>query len=213
MAPFASGRHDKRKRKKRQLIVDEHKSISVDEMKANMADFSDTLQTLDLAPPTRRLMLLKESSLVEKLLQLPGCPSLRATPLVMLYQSHLRMQFRDTEECEIKDIHVSDDIELTYEERQEDGEKTFREVHKAVCHLKGRQNLLSVIAAKLQSANQSQIVFDDLMTRSATRKTAARRFFILLELVGLRAVNVMQQGCYHNIFISAGPNLGEVMAQ
>ncbi|CAJ0588073.1 unnamed protein product [Cylicocyclus nassatus] len=231
------------RRKQRRLIVDEHKSIAVEAMKANMAEYSDTLQTLELAPPTCHLMRLKESSSVEKLFQFPGCASLRAAPLLRLYQSHLRMQLRDTEDCEIrKDMGMSDELineegplhlgvehsspffegisseqsTLTVDQRredEEDGEETSRDVHRVDRRLKHKQNVLSLIATRLRSANQTQILFHDLMTRNVTRKAAARNFFILLELVGLRAVNVMQQGCYHDIFISAGPNIAQVMAQ
>jgi len=36
------------------LIIDEIKNISGEEMKAQLADTSDILTTLDLAPPTKR---------------------------------------------------------------------------------------------------------------------------------------------------------------
>ncbi|KJH40983.1 Rad21 / Rec8 like protein [Dictyocaulus viviparus] len=127
-----------RKRRKRRLIIDEQKNISGDEMKANMADYSyvmarkfaleqeflntngdqkcmftstsssDTLQSLDLAPPTRRLMRMKESGIVEKLFHLPGCAFMKAKPLVRLYQSHLVMR-----------AHVEEDVVKADEIRRE----------------------------------------------------------------------------------------------
>lgn len=41
-------------------------------MKAQLSDTSDIVTTLDLAPPTKRLMHWKETGGVEKLFALPG---------------------------------------------------------------------------------------------------------------------------------------------
>ncbi|VDK77333.1 unnamed protein product [Litomosoides sigmodontis] len=78
-----------RPKRRRRLIVDEQKNISGDEMKANMAEYRDTLQPLDLAPPTRKLMRLKETGTADKLFSIPGCAHLRAQNLLKLYRSHL----------------------------------------------------------------------------------------------------------------------------
>ncbi|ALC39153.1 vtd [Drosophila busckii] len=59
-------------KRKRKLIIDEVKNISGEEMKAQLADTSDILTTLDLAPPTKRLMYWKETGGVEKLFSLPS---------------------------------------------------------------------------------------------------------------------------------------------
>lgn len=56
--------------KKRRL--DDVRMITGDEMKANMGDYSDTLTRLDLAPPTRKLMLGKKRSHAEYLFRVPG---------------------------------------------------------------------------------------------------------------------------------------------
>lgn len=61
-------------KRKRKLIVDEVKNISGEEMKAQLSDTSDIVTTLDLAPPTKRLMHWKETGGVEKLFALPGRP-------------------------------------------------------------------------------------------------------------------------------------------
>lgn len=50
------------------------KNISGEEMKAQLSDTSDIVTTLDLAPPTKRLMHWKETGGVEKLFALPGRP-------------------------------------------------------------------------------------------------------------------------------------------
>lgn len=85
--------HAPRQRRKRKLVVDEQKNISGEDMKGNMADFryatktrpeqsssymfSDTMQPLDLAPPTKQLMKLKESGAADKLFTTPGCSALQ----------------------------------------------------------------------------------------------------------------------------------------
>ena len=63
-----------RTKRKRKLIVDEVKAIAGEEMKAQLSDTQDIVTTLDLAPPTKRLMHWKETGGVEKLFALPGKP-------------------------------------------------------------------------------------------------------------------------------------------
>ena len=43
-------------------------------MKGQLSDSSDLVMSLDLAPPTKRLMLWKETGGVDKLFVLPGKP-------------------------------------------------------------------------------------------------------------------------------------------
>ncbi|VDK42373.1 unnamed protein product [Anisakis simplex] len=89
------GMEKSKPKRKRRLVIDDPKNISGDEMKANMADFRDTVQQLDLAPPTKKLMRLKESGNVERLFHNPGCNSLRASSLLKLYRSHLVLRARN----------------------------------------------------------------------------------------------------------------------
>jgi len=77
-----------RTKRKRKLIVDEVKAISGEEMKAQLSDTADIVTTLDLAPPTKRLMHWKETGGVEKLFALPGRP-LNANVVSKGYQRHL----------------------------------------------------------------------------------------------------------------------------
>jgi cohesin complex subunit SCC1 len=60
-------------------------------MKAQLSDTTDIVTTLDLAPPTKRLMHWKETGGVEKLFALPGRP-LHAGNLFKAYQDHLTSQ-------------------------------------------------------------------------------------------------------------------------
>ncbi|CAG9766759.1 unnamed protein product [Ceutorhynchus assimilis] len=78
-------------KRKRKLIIDEVKNISGEEMKNQLSDTSDIVTSLDLAPPTKRLMHWKETGGVEKLFALPG----RAIParlLFRIYQRHLTLK-------------------------------------------------------------------------------------------------------------------------
>ena len=56
-----------RTRRKKKLIIDEVKEIDSATMKAQLSDTSGILGTLELAPPTRKLMQWKESGTVDRL--------------------------------------------------------------------------------------------------------------------------------------------------
>jgi len=86
-----------RAKRKRKLIVDEVKAISGEEMKAQLSDTTDIVTTLDLAPPTKRLMHWKETGGVEKLFALPG-RTLNSRPLFKDYQRNLTAKAVDNED-------------------------------------------------------------------------------------------------------------------
>jgi cohesin complex subunit SCC1 len=65
---------ERKVRKKRRLIIDEQKSIASETMKIQLSDTSEIVTTLDLAPPTKKLMHWKETGGVEKLFAFPGRP-------------------------------------------------------------------------------------------------------------------------------------------
>lgn len=65
---------EKRTRKKKKLIVDEVKEIDSTTMKNQLSDTNAILGSLELAPPTRKLMLLKESGGIDKLFLAPSRP-------------------------------------------------------------------------------------------------------------------------------------------
>ncbi len=85
-----------RTKRKRKLIVDEVKAIAGDDMKAQLSDTADIVTTLDLAPPTKRLMHWKETGGVEKLFGLPG-RALNCQTIFRGYQSHLTSNQADNE--------------------------------------------------------------------------------------------------------------------
>ncbi|KAM6147802.1 double-strand-break repair protein rad21-like protein 1 [Erethizon dorsatum] len=59
---------EKRKNKKRRLLIDPVKEISSKTMHKQLTSFSDTLMALELAPPTQRLMMWKKRGGVDTLL-------------------------------------------------------------------------------------------------------------------------------------------------
>ncbi|KAF2366580.1 Rad21/Rec8-like protein C-terminal eukaryotic [Trinorchestia longiramus] len=95
-----------RAKRKRKLIVDEVKNISGEEMKAQLSDTTDIVNTLDLAPPTKRLMHWKETGGVEKLFALPG-RAINARFLSKMYQRHLT-----SEPTQNEDFGMAGDKEL-----------------------------------------------------------------------------------------------------
>ncbi|XP_075070087.1 double-strand-break repair protein rad21 homolog [Mixophyes fleayi] len=61
-------------KRKRKLIVDSIKELDSKTIRAQLSDYSDIVTTLDLAPPTKKLMMWKETGGVEKLFSLPAQP-------------------------------------------------------------------------------------------------------------------------------------------
>lgn len=70
----AQGLMPRRKRRRRLgIIVDEVKTLSGEEIKAQLSDTKDIVTALDLAPPTKQLMEVKRSANVDKLFTQPEC--------------------------------------------------------------------------------------------------------------------------------------------
>lgn len=68
------GTMPRRKRRRRLgIIVDEVKTLSGEEIKAQLSDTKDIVTALDLAPPSKQLMEVKRSANVEKLFTQPEC--------------------------------------------------------------------------------------------------------------------------------------------
>lgn len=78
----------KRVTRKRKLIVDEAKQLTNDAIKKQLMDYSDLMAPLDLAPPTRELMMWKESGGADKLLSQP-CSSLISPDINELFVQNI----------------------------------------------------------------------------------------------------------------------------
>uniref|UniRef100_A0A914XUI3 Rad21/Rec8-like protein N-terminal domain-containing protein n=1 Tax=Panagrolaimus superbus TaxID=310955 RepID=A0A914XUI3_9BILA len=101
-----------RTRKRRKLLVDEIKNISGDDMKANMSTYNDILQQPDLAPPTKKLMHLREHGVTEKLFSMPGCQALTNPDIIRIYQSHLVPHARTLDETQASGEEIRRDLSL-----------------------------------------------------------------------------------------------------
>lgn len=98
-------------------------------MKNQLSDTSDIITTLDLAPPTKRLMHWKETGGVEKLFALPARP-IPARALFKNYQRHLTSRAFGTEDFamlgdadvlaldQMRDAEEQSSLELTPAKRQ-----------------------------------------------------------------------------------------------
>lgn len=71
---FFSPVKETKAKRKRKLIVDSVKELDSKTIRAQLSDYSDIVTTLDLAPPTKKLMMWKETGGVEKLFSLPAQP-------------------------------------------------------------------------------------------------------------------------------------------
>lgn len=75
-------------KRKRKLIVDSVKELDSKTIRAQLSDYSDIVTTLDLAPPTKKLMMWKETGGVEKLFSLPAQPLWNARLLKVTKACH-----------------------------------------------------------------------------------------------------------------------------
>ncbi|XP_013922595.1 PREDICTED: double-strand-break repair protein rad21 homolog [Thamnophis sirtalis] len=64
-----------RSKRKRKLLVDTVKQLSRAAMQKQLTSYEDTLATLHIAPPTRKLMVLQELGSVDKLMTRPTQPT------------------------------------------------------------------------------------------------------------------------------------------
>uniref|UniRef100_A0AC34RCR8 Double-strand-break repair protein rad21 n=1 Tax=Panagrolaimus sp. JU765 TaxID=591449 RepID=A0AC34RCR8_9BILA len=255
-----------RPRKRKRLIVDEIKSISGEEMKANMTDFTDLIQPLDLAPPTKKLMHIREAGTVDKLFSSPGCYALIDPVLIRIYQSHLVLHAKrhdDVQEDIRRDLDMVENIEeyenayvppdddfdmmdvaaspvhfepidevdeniqpeievaspaKEVEKRQrrsrpekEKGEESGEEEGEEDHRCSRRTHAVATAIANKLKTNDS-ITLNDLLTRSATQKSAAQKFYALLELAKEEAIEVEQASPYDDIVITQGPKLAQILA-
>jgi len=99
-----------RRKRKRKLIVDEVKAITGEGMKAQLSDSADIVTTLDIAPPTKRLMHWKETGGVEELFSLPG-RKIKARLIVLDYQANLKNNNQSPDELfvTLPSVHERED--------------------------------------------------------------------------------------------------------
>lgn len=115
LAPVeASALKGQRRQRKRKLIVDEIKAITGEGMKAQLSDSSDIVTTLDIAPPTKRLMHWKETGGVDELFNLPG-RKLFAKHVLVDYQNNLKITSTADEHFDtLPGGNYKDDLQLEH---------------------------------------------------------------------------------------------------
>merc|ERR1711881_363125 len=113
LAPVeASALKGERRKRKRKLVVDETKAITGDGMKAQLSDSGDIVTTLDIAPPTKRLMHWKETGGVDELFNLPG-RKLFSRQVLVDYQENLKVTTVADEHFDtLPGGHSNDDLHL-----------------------------------------------------------------------------------------------------
>ena len=146
---------EKRKRK-RKLVVDDIKAITGEGMKAQLSDSADIITTLDIAPPTKRLMHWKETGGVEELFNLP---STRFGSRLMISNYQNCMKLRSGQDEEIRHLAGVKDAEKRKlnrigMERPDEAEKKARAPGK-----RKRQDSESVYAKRQQELARQQEEF------------------------------------------------------
>lgn len=68
---FSANSEKKRGKRKRKLVVDHTKELTDESIREQLADYSDLVVPLDMAPPTVQLMQWKESGGSDKLFAQP----------------------------------------------------------------------------------------------------------------------------------------------
>ncbi|MGH0159198.1 UNVERIFIED_CONTAM: hypothetical protein FKN15_036986 [Acipenser sinensis] len=86
-------------KRKRKLIVDSVKELDSKSIRAQLSDYSDIVTTLDLAPPTKKLMMWKETGGVEKLFSLPAQPLWNSRLLKAYFYSYVKDVDVGTSQC------------------------------------------------------------------------------------------------------------------
>ncbi|CAD5231011.1 unnamed protein product [Bursaphelenchus okinawaensis] len=78
-----------RQKRRRKLVWDDVTVISADEIRDSLSDYSDTMVPLELAPPTKRLMKIKENGVMERIYLYPATDVYTNKTLFKIYQKHL----------------------------------------------------------------------------------------------------------------------------
>ncbi|KAH3748514.1 double-strand-break repair protein rad21 homolog isoform X1 [Dreissena polymorpha] len=119
-----------RRKRKRKLIVDEQQGIPSETMKLQLSDTTDIITTLDLAPPTKKLMHWKETGGFEKLFALPGC-TIRSKGILKLFKRSLKTRQSeeveaDEERLELEAAEVMREEERSVTDKSRVGMSTLR---------------------------------------------------------------------------------------
>ncbi|XP_071144504.1 double-strand-break repair protein rad21 homolog isoform X2 [Mytilus edulis] len=115
-----------KRRRKRKLIVDEQKGFPGETMKLQLSDTSDIISTLDLAPPTKKLMHWKETGGVEKLFSLPGRNIVSKVTSKLFSRNLITKQVKD-DEPEQEDFLQLEEEEIARNDKSQDKSRAREE--------------------------------------------------------------------------------------
>ncbi|XP_053104847.1 double-strand-break repair protein rad21-like protein 1 [Hemicordylus capensis] len=163
-----------RGKRKRKLLVDAVKELSRDVMQKQLMNYKDTLTTLDIAPPTRKLMILQEQGGVDKLFNRSTQPLINED-LQMLFARSLRNgRKRLQQDSEAREISQEQDAqELPIEERSGMLQGMLQEtVFPETSLQNGRAESGSSGAVNMVSALSDGSLLDSSATQEAERQQA-----------------------------------------
>ncbi|EDL86107.1 rCG37258 [Rattus norvegicus] len=204
---------DRRKRKKRRLLIDPVKEISSKTMHKQLTSFMDTLMVLDLAPPTQRLMMWKKRGGVETLLS-TATQDLINEDLKMLFANCFlssdyklaKLTLKESLRKEVGNQHILDPSVVeepnSHSElgQPQDGKDVTDESMGSF-----QENINRNINSK--EFNKMGMQFFSLikLCRNSDRKQAAAKFYTLLILKKHRAIELSQSAPYADVIATVGP--------
>lgn len=143
-------------KRKRKLIVDEVKEIDSAGMKIQLSDTTDIVGVLELAPPTRRLMYLKETGNVERLFSSSVTPIYSKTLQQLITRNFVT---KALEQMPPDNYQVQYDLALEQAENEQDESSIdqMRADHHQFFDIPARDQTIQSKKRTLSPENQSNI--------------------------------------------------------
>ncbi|EAX10641.1 syntaphilin, isoform CRA_a, partial [Homo sapiens] len=169
---------EKRKGKKRRLLIDPIKELSSKVIHKQLTSFADTLMVLELAPPTQRLMMWKKRG---------GVHTLLSTAAQDLIHAELKMVTVPTLLHDIVEM-----VSLAAEESSLMNDLFAQEIEYSPVELES--NKMGMQSFSLMK-----------LCRNSDRKQAAAKFYSFLVLKKQLAIELSQSAPYADIIATMGP--------
>ncbi|KAM6453597.1 double-strand-break repair protein rad21-like protein 1 [Liasis olivaceus] len=185
-----------RSKRKRKLLVDAVKQLSNATMQKQLISYEDTVTTLDIAPPTRKLMILQELGSVDKLLSRPSQP---------LFSKDLQRETVDVLSA-LSDGSLPSPVQEESENEQEVLENRPRTNNLDNEEQRRSKRMLKLLNTFRHFEQKGTKSFSFLsLCRSKNKKEVAAKFYSLLVLRKQQAIEVAQAAPYADITVTAGP--------
>jgi len=113
-------------KRKRKLVIDEIKEIDSASMKTQLSDTTDIVGVLELAPPTRRLMHLKETGGIEKLFSFSATSIFSKTLQQLITRN---MVTKPLDQMAPDNCQIQHDLAMEQLEREHDSTDQMRATH------------------------------------------------------------------------------------